>query len=425
MCKKNKLKKINDMASIILRLDERTTKNGMQQIRLRISHRGTNAWHPTGVWVEPVYFNGSNIYEAISKRAPMAMYKREQLAGIVRQYEEGMFDLLRTDDGKAQLEQMTAKELRAYIFGEKARKQTSVQLVQKKKKTRDAADFVEFFDEYGQSKDKVRTRENYAYVWRILCAYLTARSLDTLTFSDLNYERLIDMKAWIRSTGRGESTRFKMESYVRATYKEGLRRRMCSRDMDPFLDYRIEPVPEHDIETITREQVRKLMDADCDGHPGMQRAKDVLLGSFYLCGINFQDMYGLLIGDEAVYIRQKVENRTQKHIRVRVEPELGEIISRYAGEGRMFNFKAGCRSLHYRLDDNFKELSKALGFKVNLAIIRRTWATLAAEIECPDSVINHSMGHIVRTVNARFYEKYDWSRTAKWNRKVIDYVLAA
>ena len=201
--------------------------------------------------------------------------------------------------------------------------------------------------------------------------------------------------------------------------------KLCSRDNDPYLDYRIEPVPEHDIETISRKQVKELMEVDCDGHPGLQRAKDVLLGSFYLCGINFQDMYSLPMGDEAVYIRQKVEKRTQRHVRVRVEPELSVIVAKYQGDGRMFNFEAGCRSLQYRLDDNFRALSAELGFKVNMAIIRRTWATLAAEIECPDSVINHSMGHIVRTVNARFYEKYDWSRTANWNRKVIDYVLAA
>ena len=95
----NKIKKT--MASIILRLDDRTVRNGMQQVRLRISHRGTNAWHPTGVWVEPVYFNGSNIYEAISKRAPMAMYKKEQLSGILRQYDEAMFDLQPQPSGDA------------------------------------------------------------------------------------------------------------------------------------------------------------------------------------------------------------------------------------------------------------------------------------------------------------------------------------
>lgn len=412
------------MASIIFRLDERSIKNGMAPVRMRISHKGTNAWHPTGVVVEPVYFNGSNIHEAISKRAPMASFKREQLANLVRQYEESLFELQRSDGGASQLEQMTANEMRAYIFGEKPRKQTAVQLVQTKKKTQQAADFMAFLDEYGQTKG-TRTKENYAYVWRLMLAYIQARQLDGLSFADLNYERLVDIKAWIRSTGRGEPTRFKMESYVRATYKEGLRRRMCSRDMDPFLDYRIEPVPEHDIETITRKQVRKLMDADCDGHPGLQRAKDMLLGSFYLCGANFQDMYDLPMGDEAVFVRKKVDKRTQKHTRIRVEPELGEIVSRYASGGRMFNFDAGCRSLHYRLDDNFRELSKAVGFKVNFAIIRRTWATLAAEIECPDTVIDMCLGHMPRTINSLHYVKPNWERAANWNRKVIDYVLSA
>ena len=413
------------MASIILRLDSRTVKNGMQQVRMRISHRGTNAWYATGVLVEPEYFNAGSLYDAIGKKAKMAAFKREQLAGIVRQYEEGVFDLQRAEGGREQMEQMTANELRDYIFGTRDKKPTAVQLVAKKNKTQQKGDFMAFFDQYGQSKDKERTRENYAYVWRLLLAYMQARHLRDLYFADINYERLVDLKAWMRGEGKGEATRFKVESYVRATYKEGLRRKMCSRDADPFLDYRIEPVPERDIETISRKQMHALVTADLSERPGLQRSKDVLLASFYLCGINFQDLYALPMGDEAVYIRQKVDKRTQKHVRVRVEPELSEIVQRYEGDGRMFNFEAGCRSLHYRLDDNFVELSKELGFKVNFAIIRRTWATLAAEIECPDTVINHSMGHIVRTVNARFYERYDWNRTANWNRKVIDYVLKA
>ena len=413
------------MASIVLRLDERTEKNGMQQVRLRISHRGTNAWYPTGVLVEPHYFNSTSLYDPINRRAMMSAFKREQLAGIIRKYEESLFDLNRAEGGREQLDKMTAGELRDYIFGVRDKKPQKIQLAAQQKKVPQTGDFVAFFDEHGESRDNVRTQENYAYVGRLLKAYIQARRLDTLTFADINYERLVDMKAWMRRMGKGEATRFKVESYVRAAYKEALRRNLCSRENDPFLDYKIEQVPDHDIETISREQVRDLMQLDCDGHPGLQRAKDMLLGAFYLCGINFQDMYGLPIGDEAVYVRRKVEKRTQRHVRIRVEPELMEIVQRYQGDGRMFNFKAGCRSLHYRLDDNFKELSKAVGFKVNFAIIRRTWATLAAEIECPDTVINHSMGHIVRTVNARFYERYDWNRTANWNRKVIDYVLAA
>ena len=412
------------MASIVLRIDERVSKNGMSPVRVRISHRHTAAWYATGVLLEPSCFQSESIYEPVSKKAYMAAEKRALLKAIVGKWDEGMFELQRSDGGDDQIAQMNATDLRDYIFGTRDKKPTAVQLVAEKKKTQQTADFMAFLDKYGQTKG-TRTKENYEYVWRLVFAYLKARQLDGLSFTDIDYERLVDMKAWIRRTGRGEATRFKMESYVRATYKEGLRMKLCSRDNDPYLDYRIEPVPEHDIETISRKQVKELMEVDCDGHPGLQRAKDVLLGSFYLCGINFQDMYSLPMGDEAVYIRQKVEKRTQRHVRVRVEPELSVIVAKYQGDGRMFNFEAGCRSLQYRLDDNFRALSAELGFKVNMAIIRRTWATLAAEIECPDSVINHSMGHIVRTVNARFYEKYDWSRTANWNRKVIDYVLAA
>ena len=403
-------------------MDERTNKNGMCPVRLRISHRHTAAWYQTGVLLEPACFQPGSVYDPVSRKAYMAGQKREQLSAVVRQWDERLYELQRSEGGTAQLTQMNATQLRDYIFGMPNEKTTATQLVNKKKKTRQTADFLAFLDQYGQSKDKERTRENFAYVYRLLNRYMQARQLRELNFTDITYERLVDLKNWLRKEGKGEPTRFKVESYVRAVYREGLRLKMASRDADPFLDYRIEQVPEHDIETISRKQVRKLMALNCDGHPGLQRAKDMLLGSFYLCGANFQDMYDLPMGDEAVFVRKKVDKRTQKHTRIRVEPELGEIVSRYAADGRMFGFEAGCRSLHYRLDDNFRELSKAVGFKVNFAIIRRTWATLAAEIECPDTVINHSMGHIVRTVNARFYERYDWSLTAKWNRKVIDYI---
>ncbi|MBQ1261010.1 MAG: M20/M25/M40 family metallo-hydrolase [Clostridia bacterium] len=122
------------------------------------------------------------------------------------------------------------------------------------------------------------------------------------------------------------------------------------------------------------------------------------------------------------FVRHKVQRCTQKKTCIRVEPELAAIAEKYQGEGRLFNFAAGFRSLQYRMCDNYAELSKELGFKVNMEIIRRTWATLAGEIECPEIVIDKSMGHVARTVNGRFYEKYDWSRTAKWNRRIIDYV---
>lgn len=409
------------MASIVLRIDERVIKNGMSPVRVRISHQHTAAWYKTGVVVEPIYFQETSIHDPIHRKAYMAAEKRELLASLVRQWEVGMFELQRSEGGADQIAQMTATELRDYIFGTKVRNTTATELVKKRKKVSDD-DFMDWFDKYGQCRQSERTREHFAYVWRVLYEYIRARGMDGLTFADINYERLVDMKSWLRSRTSGEQTRFKVESYVRAAYREGQRCGKCDRAHDPYLDYKIERVPERDIETMSREQVRELM--EYDKRPGLQRAKDVLLASFYLCGANFMDMYEMdaPVNGVVSFIRHKVQRFSQKKTCIHVEPELAEIVAKYQGDGKLFNFTAGFRSLQYRMCDNYAELSKELGFKVNLEIIRRTWATLAGELECPEVVIDRSMGHVAKTVNGRFYEKYDWSRTAKWNRRVIDYV---
>lgn len=412
------------MASIVLRIDERVSKNGMSPVRVRISHRHTAAWYKTGVVLEPSCFCADSLYEPVSKKAYMAAEKRARLKAIVGKWDDGMFELERSEGGEEQIARMNATELRDYIFGKNVKKVQAVELVAKRKNV-GSDDFMDWFDKYGQSRRSIRTREHYAYVWRVLYEYIKARGLRDLRFADINYARLTDMKAWLRTRRSGEDTRFKVESYVRAAYREGLRMGKCDRALDPFYDYKIERVPEKDIETITREQVKKLL--EFDKRPGLQRAKDVLLASFYLCGANFVDLYDMPMPTDGLvsFVRSKVSGHTQKATCIRVEPELKRIIEKYGGDGRLLNFTAGMRTLQCNLNDNYRELSKELGFKVNMAMMRRTWATLAAEIECPDAVIDMCMGHIPQTVNRKHYVKPNWDNAAKWNRRVIDYVLAA
>ena len=82
-------------------------------------------------------------------------------------------------------------------------------------------------------------------------------------------------------------------------------------------------------------------------------------------------------------------------------------------------------SFRHKIAHRLRELSGELGFSVSMPRIRRTWATIAAELDCPSDIINKSMGHVDKTVNDRSYVEYKWWKTAEWNRKVIDYVLNA
>lgn len=411
------------MASITLRLDTRSIKNGMCCIRLRISHRHTSAWLNTGIFVEPHYFNEQSLYDPISKKAYMAAEKRDRITTLIRQWDEGVLELQRADDDAPKIEDMTATELKEYIFGAQKPKTKASDITPKKRKMVNSHDFMVWFDEYGQHRKSNRTQEHFAYVWRLLTKYISDKKLQCLTFSDISYNRLVDIRSWVRETGRGEATRFKVESYIRAAYREGIRMGKCDRNSDPFYDYKIEKVPEKDIITITSEQVRLL--AEYNKKQSLIRARDVLMASFYLCGANFIDLYNMSepLNGEIVFVRHKASWKTQKATRIRVEPELAEIISKYSGDGRLFNFSANLRSLQHRLDGRYRELSEELGFKVSMEIIRRTWASIAGKLEIPDRVIDKSMGHIDSSVKDRYYEQYDWNRTAKANRMVINEVL--
>lgn len=411
------------MASIVLRLDERSSKNGMCPVRLRISHQHQSAWVGTGVAVEPQFFRNDSLYDPIANRAYMAKEKRESLAVYVRKWDEGLFDLLHADGGVDQLDQMTAAQLKAYIFGER-KKKTAKELVCRKRGSA-SADFLDWFQQYGQTRAAKSTRSHFDYIWRLLYNYMKERGMQTLMFQDITYTFLVDMKAWNRKS-RGEATRYKCESYIRAAYREGMRRGMVRRDSDPFFDYKIERMPLKDIETVGPDTLRRLAAMKCENSE-TTRTRDMLLASFYLCGANFQDMYYMPAAKDGQveFVRSKVSRISQRTVQIRIEPELAAIIERYkdpTGE-RLFSFGTKFEIMQHNFRRGCDKIEAALGERVNFAKVRRTWATVAGKLECPDEVIDMSLGHVPMTVRGRHYEDYDWTRTAKWNRKIIDYTL--
>ena len=457
------------MARLKLDIDTRCLKNGAAQIRLRINHKGTSAYYGTGVYVEPRYFVGSSLYDPVSRKAPTAAIVRERVGKMV-----GMVDEFLNDTDRSVLDRMTATDIREAALGMKRRSGTDgVHGVGRLSGTdgvhgvgrlsgsdgvqgadlasvarfggseaqttngakinaqtggiagrRVQADFVAFFEEYGESRRTGKTQDSYAYAAKVLREYCEARRLGSLTFVDIDYSRLVDFARWLESTGRSHATRHMLESYVRAAYRDAQKRRMVSRELDPYYDYSIKPVPLKDIETLSAKEMHALM--VCEPKLGGQlMGRDIALMSFYLCGANLIDLYEMHEGKECVFVRHKIEHRYQRELHIRIEPELAALVERYKGDGMLLSFKEKYKnyeSFRHKIAHRLRELSVELGFSVTMPKIRRTWATIAGGLECPEIVINKSLGHLDSTVNRRFYDDYDWSLTAKWNRKIIDYI---
>lgn len=406
------------MARLSLNLDERSLRQGMAHIRLRINHRGTSAFVGTGVYVEPEYFIAGSLYDCVHRKARMAIEKREQVARVVQKYEELILDI-----GIDRLRGMSANDIRNAACTP-APTHTHIE----KPRLHSSANFVQVLCDYGGTRQTVNSRKSYEYAWHVLKEYCDARNLITLPIDTIDYARLTDFARWLKSSGRGENTRHMMESYVRAAYKDAQKRRLVSRDLDPYFDYSIAPVPAKDIDCLTTEEMKKLVDADLSACAGIERARDIALVSFYLCGANLLDIYDMDAPKhgEVVFIRHKVENHYQRPIHIRIEPELAELLKKHCGKTKLLacaETSNNYDTFQRRVTRLLKQVGKKTGVDVTMAKIRRTWPTIAASLDIPDRVIDKSMGHVDSSIKDKHYEQYDWSRTAIANRKVIDYVL--
>lgn len=409
------------MAKLSIELDKRTIKEGRHPVRFRLYVNNSSTYIYTDVYASEEEFTGS-LYQPIQKKAYMAKERNEMVGRIARKYDEVVFGL----EYNNALADMNAKGLREYITGVKA-----VRKQQVKKETKGCQDFIVWFDEYSASRRTDNSVKHYCYVGRLLREFCMDRGERTLLFDDVDYATLCELKQWLRNTGRGEQTRFKVESYVRAAYREGAKRMKRSRDKDPFFDYKIEKVPEHDIEVMSIESIRKLISLDLtnqQGAEGLERTRDILLASLFLGGVNLIDLYNMqkAVCGEVRFVRHKVELKTQRQTKIRIEAPLAEIISRNEGRERLFYW--GERYANYvtfqrNVNERCERLSRLMSETVNLALIRRSYATIAAKLEVPRFIIDKLMGHTDNTVLDKYYAQFDWVIAAEYNKKVIDYIM--
>ena len=398
------------MATIVLRLDDRSTKDGMAQIRIRIAHRNTLAYIGTKVYVEPQCFT-NDLHCPILSKAVRWKEKTEQVAGIVRKLEETIFDLNRN----GLLENMTAPEIKEYVCG-------------KKKAQSKILPFTKFMSEFGETRPAEKTREMYQYALSVLSVFChSTNKRQELFFEDIDYKFLREFDNWMIANGKGISTRGVVMRNIRATYNEVMKIRYAKFGSYPFRMFSIKRKGLAEIIYLSREDMQKLLNLN-NLTPALERSRDIFMISFYLCGMNLVDIYSLpkTKRNEIVFVRNKIAHREPKPTHIHIEPELAALIEKYKGDKYLFHFAEEFRqfkTFQQNLRHRFTTLSELIGgAHITLAIARHTWATLACKCGVEEYVISKSLGHVDNDVTTRHYIEYDWDRTAKANRKVIDYV---
>lgn len=411
----------------------RTSDEGKGRLYMVIYNNGTAAQIATGLMLHKEEFEAGKVVGV-----PMAG-KLTQMLGIKRA--KLQLDIEELAVNGYEVDKMKAAEIKKAVMakrgndGEEGNGEGSG--------TGNEAAFGTFAEKFIARRGKEKTRQVYEMTLRKMGGYC---DVGRLRFADISVGWLRDFEQWLGATCSVNTRGIHLRN-IRAVMNAAIDEGVVPADLYPFRRFKIKKE-----ETMKRSlsvgDLRRLRDYPCEGW--QRKYVDVFMLSFYLAGINLVDLMGLppLGADGVIRYRR---SKTGVLCQLSVPPEARAIIERYRGERHLLWFgerlKPGAEGWHdwlHRFNEGLQKVGPSgymyvrrkgrCGGKQRVKVYnalfpeltsywaRHTWATLAAEIDVPDAVIDAALGHRSVCRMADIYIRRDARKVDEAVRRVIKYV---
>lgn len=412
-------KQHQNMANISLYLDKRrTTKDGLCAVKIAIRQKKSVHYIATSVKVAPEMWNGKSLIEASAKEKHI----NKLLSDKVSQLHLQLLTISTTRD----VSNLSAKDLAKLLDHREIADEATYQSV------------AEFFDHYISMKEKDETKAVYVQTRNRIDKFCR---IDKLNFDDITYSWLCKFEHWMSANGNSVNTRSIHLRNLRAVYNAAIKEKVAKYEDYPFRDFAIKKEAT-EKRSLTIEQLRMFRDCKCDG--ALNKYVDVFFLIFYLAGINIVDLVNLPPLDVDGRIRYR-RSKTGVLCELQVPAEALKIIDKYRGKEHLVNFieeHASKRSFTLRVNKALQKVGDMSFAKIrakNNAIhlkkeykplfpnitsywARHTWATIAADLDIPDAVIDAALGHKSPYPMTDVYVRRNMRKVDEAVRKVIDYV---
>lgn len=411
----------------------RTSDEGKGRLYMVIYNNGTAAQIATGLMLHKEEFEAGKVVGV-----PMAG-KLTQMLGIKRA--KLQLDIEELACNGYEVDKMKAAEIKKAVLakhgndGEDGNGEGNG--------TGNEAAFGTFAEKFIARRGKEKTRQVYEMTLRKMGGYC---DVGRLRFADINVGWLRDFEQWLGATCSVNTRGIHLRN-IRAVMNAAIDEGVVPADLYPFRRFKIKKE-----ETMKRSlsvgDLRRLRDYPCEGW--QRKYVDVFMLSFYLAGINLVDLMGLppLGADGVIRYRR---SKTGVLCQLSVPPEARAIIERYRGERHLLWFgerlKSGAEGWHdwlHRFNEGLQKVGPSgymyvrrkgqCGGKQRVKVYnalfpeltsywaRHTWATLAAEIDVPDAVIDAALGHRSPCRMADIYIRRDARKVDDAVKRVIEYV---
>lgn len=410
----------------------RTSDGGKGRLYMVIYNNGTSAQIATGLMLHKNEFEAGKVVGV-----PMAG-KLTQMLGIKRA--KLQLDIEELACNGYEVDKMKAAEIKKAVMAKRGN--DGEEGNGEGNGVGNETAFGTFAEKFIARRGKEKTRQVYEMTLRKMGGYC---DVGRLRFADISVGWLRDFEQWLGATCSVNTRGIHLRN-IRAVMNAAIDEGVVPADLYPFRRFKIKKE-----ETMKRSlsvgDLRRLRDYPCEGW--QRKYVDVFMLSFYLAGINLVDLMGLppLGADGVIRYRR---SKTGVLCQLSVPPEARAIIERYRGERHLLWFgerlKPGAEGWHdwlHRFNEGLQKVGPSgymyvrrkgqCGGKQRVKVYnalfpeltsywaRHTWATLAAEIDVPDAVIDAALGHKSPCRMADIYIRRDARKVDEAVRRVIEY----
>jgi site-specific recombinase XerD len=256
----------------------------------------------------------------------------------------------------------------------------------------------------------------------------------TMTFKELTPQRLQEFKEFKKADGKKNSTIKTYLIELRAIYNTAVRAKL-TEDARPFAGMFTDiPVRQRRQRNryLKKEDVIKLQKVKFE-HESLQRAVDLSLLQFYLCGLDFLDIYYLkkenIIGSRVILTRGKLADKGYEFDVLLPKPAK-ELIKKYEGSGEyVFTWRKDYTGYCTFINNQRRALARVKELmEITLApkddtlttkVMRHTFATFGKYAHIEEDLLRELMGHERNDIDTVYKDKYPEAERDAAQLKII------
>jgi len=261
---------------------------------------------------------------------------------------------------------------------------------------------------------------NANYYINSLQAFKKYRKFKDLTFDELTYKIIIGFEEYLQNEKCKPNSIAAYMKALRALYNFAIKEGYAKKELYPFNAYKIK-LERTTKRAIIKGNISDIKELDLSSTPGLNKARDLFLFSFYTRGMSFVDMAFLKVKDISNDRLAYTRNKTNQKFTIKFTQQMKDIVFKYNdmsvpesyllpiidpnNDDPYRSYKTKLRSVNRKLE----KIGKMIKLPVTLTtyVSRHSWATIAKREGISTAIISEGLGHETERTTQIYLDSFE------------------